>query len=136
MPTAWAADRGPGGLEGRQGGLAPLAGLAGAGPGQALVELLLAAEEQPARDADVVEDHLGGVRGPDAHLLELLAHGQPLGARRHDEAGLAPALELGVDRGHHHVDVGDATVGDPGLGPVEHPLVAWPRRRRPGSAWS
>ena len=33
------------------------------------------------------------------------------------------ALELGVDRGDDHVDVGDAAVGDPRLGAVEHPLV-------------
>ena len=32
-------------------------------------------------------------------------------------------LQLGVDGGHHHVDVGDAAVGDPRLGAVEHPLV-------------
>ena len=48
---------------------------------------------------------------------------RPLRARRDDEAGLAPALELGVDRGDDHVDVGDAAVGDPRLGAVEHPLV-------------
>ena len=41
----------------------------------------------------------------------------------HDEAGLAPRPELGVDGGDHHVDVGDAAVGDPRLGAVEHPLV-------------
>ena len=106
------------------------------GPGQALVQLLLAAEQQAAGYADVVEDHLRGVRRPDTHLLELLAHGEALGARRHDEAGLAPALETGVDGGHHHVDVGDATVGDPGLGAVEHPLVGGLVVRRRGSASS
>ena len=36
---------------------------------------------------------------------------------------LAAALQLGVDRGDHDVDVGDAAVGDPRLGAVEHPLV-------------
>ena len=56
----------------------------------------------------VVEHDLGGVGGADAHLLELLALGEARGVRRHDEAGLAPGPELGVDRGHHHVDVGDA----------------------------
>ena len=29
----------------------------------------------------------------------------------------------GSTGGHHHVDVGDASVGDPGLGPVDDPLV-------------
>ena len=48
---------------------------------------------------------------------------RPVRARRHDEAGLAPALELRVDGRHHDVDVGDAAVGDPRLGAVEHPLV-------------
>ena len=41
----------------------------------------------------------------------------------HDERGLAPAAELRVDRGHDDVDVGDAAVGDPGLGAVQDPLV-------------
>jgi hypothetical protein len=48
-----------------------------AGPGQLLVELLLAAEQARAGDAHVVEHHLGGVRGLDAVLLVLLAHRQP-----------------------------------------------------------
>ena len=73
--------------------------------------------------ADVVEDDLAGVRGPDAHLLELLAGREPGGARRDHEAGLAPGAEVGVDGGHDHVEVGDAAVGDPGLGAVEDPLV-------------
>ena len=36
---------------------------------------------------------------------------------------LAAALQLGVDGGDDDVDVGDAAVGDPRLGAVEHPLV-------------
>src|SRR5690606_9364951 len=99
------------GLHGRLG----VARLAFAHPSEALVELLLAAEQAPPRHAHVVEDHLGGVAGPDAVLLELLALRQPLGARWHDEARMAPAAELGVDDGDHDVDVGDAAVGDPGL---------------------
>jgi hypothetical protein len=56
-------------------------------------------------------------------LLVLLALRQALRARRHHEAGLTPAAERGVDGGHHHVQVGDAAVGDPRLGAVEDPLV-------------
>ena len=48
---------------------------------------------------------------------------QALRAGRHDEARLAAALQLGVDGGDDDVDVGDAAVGDPRLGAVEHPLV-------------
>ena len=72
------ADRRAGGLEGRHGRLLAarlvlrlvqrLAGL-----GQLCVELVLAAEQAGAGDAHVVEHDLGGVRGPDAVLLVLLA---------------------------------------------------------------
>ena len=48
---------------------------------------------------------------------------RPFVPGRHDEAGLAAALQLGVDGGDDDVDVGDAAVGDPRLGAVEHPLV-------------
>src|SRR5690606_23552824 len=68
-----------------------------AGPGELLVEPLLAAEQQAAGHAHVLEHDLGGVRRPDAVLLVLLALAEALGARRDDEAGLAAALELGVD---------------------------------------
>ena len=52
-----------------------------AGPGQLGVELLLAAEQAAAGHPHVVEHDLGGVRGPDAVLLVLLALRQALGAR-------------------------------------------------------
>ena len=45
------------------------------------------------------------------------------GAGRDDEGGLAPGAELGLDRGDDDVHVGDAAVGDPGLGAVDDPLV-------------
>ena len=86
------ADRRTRGLEGLHGRLAgrplPLAG-----PSQALVELVLAAEQAVTGNPHVVEDHLGGVRGADPHLLELLALRQPWGPWRDDEAGLAPRPE-------------------------------------------
>jgi hypothetical protein len=58
-------------------------------------------------------------------LLVLLALRQALALElgRDDEARLAPAAERGVDGGDHDVDVGDAAVGGPRLGAVEHPLV-------------
>src|SRR5699024_9851030 len=42
---------------------------------------------------------------------------------RHHEGGLSTGAELGFDGGDDDVDVGDATVGGPGLDAVEHPLV-------------
>ena len=108
-----------------------------------LVHLLLATEEERARDLHVVENHLSGVAGPNPVLLELLPHRQRavvLGLGRHDEAGVAPRAELGVDDRDHHVDVGDAAVGDPCLGAVQRPLVlglvvhsAGPHRRDIGT---
>jgi hypothetical protein len=88
--------------------------------GQLLVQLRPAAQQQASGAS---QHHLGGVRRPDAVLAVLLPLRQALGARRDDEAGLAPALERRVDGGDHHVHVGDAAVGDPRLGAVEHPLV-------------
>jgi hypothetical protein len=91
--------------------------------GEALVELLLAAEEAAAGDAAVVEVDVGGVRGPDAELLDLGALGAAGGVRRDDEGGVAAGAEFAVDGGDHDVDVGDAAVGRPGLLAVEHPFV-------------
>ena len=45
-----------------------------AGAREPLVELLLAAEQAGAGDAAVVEEHVGGVRGAQAVLLDLRAH--------------------------------------------------------------
>ena len=51
-----------------------------------------------ARHTAVLEDDLGGVRGPDAHLLEVLALGDTRRTFRDDEVGLPPAAGVGVDR--------------------------------------
>ena len=90
---------------------------------QLRLELLDAAEHVLGRDGHVLEDHLGRVRGPDAHLLFLFALPQALGARPHHEAGLAPGAELRLDGSHHHVNVGDAAVGDEDLLAVDHPVA-------------
>ena len=102
--------------------------LALAHAGEALVELLLAAEQAGARDAAVVEVDVGGVRGAQAVLLDLGALLAALGPGRDDEGGVAARAELAVDRGDHDVDVGDAAVGRPGLLAVDAPTRRWPRR--------
>ena len=56
-------------------------------------------------------------------LFVLLTHAEALGVGWHDEAGLTATLELGLHRGDDYVNVGNAAVGDPCLGAVEHPLV-------------
>src|SRR4051794_1408419 len=117
------ADGRPAGLEGLHGGLRT-ALLALADAGEALVELLLAAEQGAARDAAVVEVHVGGVRGAQAVLLDL---GALLDAARlvlgDDERGVAARAELAVDRRDDHVDVGDAAVGRPRLLAVDDPVA-------------
>jgi hypothetical protein len=86
-------------LEGRHRRLraAGLSALAGAG--EPLLELLAAAEQALARDPAVLQHDLGGVRGADAVLEELLTLGDALRPRRDDEAGVPAGLELGVDDG-------------------------------------
>ena len=49
--------------------------------------------------------------------------GETSGAGRDDEAGVTLRPELGVDHGDDDVDIGHATVGDPGLRAVEDPFV-------------
>src|SRR5262245_42021057 len=58
-------------------------------PGETRFELLRAAEQARARDANLVEQHLARVRGADAHLLLLLPAREPGCARRDDEGGVA-----------------------------------------------
>ena len=84
------ADGRPGRLEGGHRRL-HVGPLALARPSQALIELVLAAQQARARHAAVLEDDLGRVAGADAVLLELLTHADPGGALRDDEAGLAPS---------------------------------------------
>src|SRR6476659_643903 len=108
------ADGGSAGLEGlhrrlRFGALA----LAHASP--ALVELLFTTAQTGARDTAVVEVDVGGVGGAQAVLLHLGALLAALGARRDDEGRVATRAQVAVDRGNHHVDVGDAAVGRPRL---------------------
>ena len=100
-----------------------LALLALAHAGEALVELLLAAEQVGAGDLAVVEMDVGGVRRAQAVLLDL---GALLDARRSRSGRRTPrgrASRAPVGLGDDDVDVGDAAVGRPGLLAVERPGV-------------
>ena len=88
MPTAWAPTVGPARLEGLHRRLR-LCLFALAHAGEALVELLLAAEQAGARHAAVVEVDVGGVRGAQAVLLHLGALLAALGPGRYHEGGVA-----------------------------------------------
>src|SRR5438552_6115136 len=87
------------------------------------LELLHAAEHVIERDRAVFEQHLGRVRGADAHLLFLFAHAQAFRAGRHDKARLPAGPQLGLHRRHDDVDVGDPAVGDENLLAVDDPVA-------------
>ena len=71
----------------------------------------------------VVEHDLGGVRGADAVLQELLALPEPgvFGGMMNVACPRVP--EFGIHRRDDDVHLGDSAVGGPGLDAVEHPLV-------------
>src|SRR5213078_944816 len=108
----------------RVGGAA--ARLAGPGALQLALELVHAAEQVVERDAAVLEDHLGGVRGPDAELGLLLALLEARRSLRHDERRLTAVAECWIHSCDDDVDIGDSAVGDEDLRPVQDPLVAIP----------
>src|SRR3989454_4565150 len=102
-------------------------------PRQLGLQLLDSAEHVLERDRAVLEQHLGGVRGADAHLPFLLALAETLGAGGHDKARLPARAQLGFHGGTPHVNVGDPPVGDEDLLAVEDPaavLVHGPRLHR------
>src|SRR6185503_18590806 len=100
------------------------AALPAAGALQLALELVEAAEQVIHGHAHVLEHDLGGLRGADAELVFLLAHGQAGRALLDHERGLAAVAERRVDGRDDDVDVGDAAVGDEDLGAVQDPLVA------------
>ena len=110
-------------LEGlhRRLGLARLASLASTS--DLGIELFLAAEQTAPRYANVIEHDFGGVARLDSVLQVLLSLREPLGPRWDDETRLSSTLEFRIDRRHYDVHVGDATVGDPSLRAVQHPLI-------------
>ena len=82
----------------------------------------LLADQVLRRHAHVLEQQLAGRRAADPHLVLELADAEPGPVGLDDERARAPRLAVG-DR-EDHVEVGDRRVGDPVLGPVDHPLVA------------
>src|SRR2546425_466814 len=90
---------------------------------QPRLKLLQAAEHVLERDRAVLEQHLGRVRGADAHLLFLLAHAEAFRAGRHDKACLPAGPQLWLHRSHDDVDVGDPAVGDENLLAVDDPVA-------------
>ena len=86
----------------------------------------LAAEQAVGRHAIVLEHQLAGVDGLVAALLQLLGHHEAIAllGDEHRHA-LVPRLRLrvGLDQQQHHVAVHG--VGDPGLGAVDHVVVAF-----------
>src|SRR5438270_4727731 len=92
--------------------------------GDALVELLLAAEHVAGGHATVIQEHVGRVGRPQSVLRDLRALGDPLDlTHRDDECRVAARSQLRVDGRDHHVDVGDAPVGRPCLLAVDNPLA-------------
>ena len=72
----------------------------------------------------VLEDDVGGVRGPLAHLVLLLAHRHPGRLAVDHEAGDALVALGPLQAGEHGVEVGHAAVGDPALLSGQHEIVA------------
>ena len=116
-------------LEGRQRTRGARA-LAGPSALELALQLLLAAEQVVARNAAVLEHDLGGLRRADAELGLLVTELQPGVVAGDDERCLPAVAERGVDGGDDHGHVGDAAVGDEGLGPVQDPVVAVALRGR------
>jgi hypothetical protein len=80
----------------------------------------------------VLHDHLGGVRGPDAELVLLLAGAEAFHPLVEHEGGdVVMAGTLGVGDREHHADVAFLAVGGEGLGAVEHPTAVGPLGPRP-----
>ena len=87
-----------------------------------LEPLALLADQPVGGDADVVEVHRRGGRAGEPHLLLRRVGRQAGGVGRHQEARDPVASVAGA--GHHLVEVGEAAVRRPGLGALDHPLVA------------
>src|SRR5207249_2853089 len=82
------------------------------------------------RDAAVVEDELGRLAAPEAHLLELLRNAESrrvcLDEERRDSVHTAGGIGLGVDERY----VRNRPVSDEELSPVQNVLVSIAPRRR------
>ena len=71
------------------------------------LQLLLAAEQAVGRHPHVFEQHLGRVRGANAHLLFLLALLEPRRPGRNHKGSLAARSEPWLDHRHDHVHIVD-----------------------------
>src|SRR5206468_1292910 len=92
--------------------------------------LVLHPEQAFRRDAAVVEDELGRLAAPEAHLLELLRNAESrrvcLDEERRDSVHTAGGIGLGVDERY----VRNRPVSDEELSPVQNVLVSIAPRRR------
>ncbi len=84
----------------------------------------LFAEQAVFGDAAILEDHLPGDRGPDAHLFLFFAEGDAGIVLFHHEGAGAPGAFVAVGEGDDRVEFGLAGVGDPLLGAVQDVMVA------------
>ena len=107
--------------------------LSGARALELLLQLLLATEQSVAGHAAVLEHDLGCLRGADPELGLLLAEREAGVVLGDDEGRLAAVAEVRVDGRDDDRDVGDAAVGDEGLGPVENPVFAVALGGRPAA---
>ena len=87
-------------------------------------------------DLDVLQHQLGGVRGVQPHLLDLLAGAEAGRPALDDEGGQPLGLLLRAGRGEDDEDLADRALGDEGLGavddPARSPLRTRARARRAG----
>ena len=126
---------GDGGIERGTGG-----GHAGHGDRQALLgqvdhkvaePLALLAEQVLHRDDDVVEEQLGGVLGVQSDLVQVAAPLEAVHAPLEHHERHAGVTSLGIGLHRHDDQVGVDPVGDEGLRPVHHIVVAVADRRGP-----
>ncbi len=89
----------------------------------------LFAQQVLRRNLAVFEDQFRGVAGAQAELVFFLAGAESFGALFHHECRQSVGVRGLVGHGDHHRHVGVVSVGDEGLGAVEHPLVASAYRR-------
>src|SRR5439155_22314468 len=85
--------------------------------------LFIGAQHVSGRNATVIEDHLGGMAGADAHLILDLSRLEAGGVVLDDERANPEVPEVLVDRGEDHMDVRDPAVRDETLYPVQDPML-------------
>jgi len=91
---------------------------------ESLVELVLTAEQVVGRNATALEPELAGIGRPQAQLGQAADRDQAGCALRYDEGRLSAMPEVRVHGAHDDVHVGDPTVAEEHLVPVEDPVEA------------